>query len=71
MHKTMINCDTCGADLTDAGSMPTYYLTLQAVRMASTSNSECAVYVTPPLRQKMDFCGKKCLDGWLNPRTQD
>ena len=69
MRKSHINCDSCGPDLTDAGPRPDYYLTLQAVRMATTSQVQYAVHVTPPLNEAKDFCSKQCLNNWLNPST--
>jgi hypothetical protein len=67
MRTTTINCDTCNADLTDSGPRPTYYLTLNSVKMANRSGAEFAIMVHPPTKGQMDFCSKACLAKWVNP----
>ena len=65
MLNTTITCDTCAADLTESGSMPKYYLTLQAFRMANTSGMEYLVGVMPPINKRMDFCSMTCLEKFV------
>lgn len=64
MKTVEIKCDACGGDLTDAGSMPTFRLSLQAEAVANSGNFMYAIAVHPELRRTYHFCRLNCLDLW-------
>ena len=71
MIKTSITCDACEKDLSDSGPRPMFMLTLNASPVSSTSSIRYAIHVTPAIDRPHHFCGKRCLNSWLNPPIQE
>lgn len=66
MQTIEIKCDQCGADLSDAGAMPSYRLHLHPEPIPNSGNEMYAVMVFPPMDGKSaHFCGIRCLKTWL------
>lgn len=58
----IITCDQCGTDMTDAGKHPEHNIQVTQTRRATTSDTQYAIWVQPPLkRDRYDFCSRKCL----------
>lgn len=66
--KTTVTCDHCGADLSDAGAMPTFRLSLASEAIPNSGGMLYAVHVDPILRRPAHFCHERCLTRWLAGR---
>lgn len=71
MKTIEIKCDACEADLTDAGSMPTYRLQLGAEAVPNSGSIICSVAVRPDLERQYHFCGIPCLGKWMSNAHPD
>lgn len=71
MKTTTIKCDDCGADLTEGGAMPSFYLTLSCGSRPNNTGFSYAVMVHPPIKNEMHFCGLSCLSHKLSPDIED
>lgn len=70
-EKRSVTCDHCGKELVVDSSYPANYglhLCCKNYGLNSTG-IQYAVCMHPPLREGKDFCGWKCLEGWLSKRT--
>ena len=72
MGRTLaITCDACGADLTSAGPMPAYRLSLCCEQLTHKEAVIFLVHVIPPLDREHNFCGIGCLEKWLERRKAE
>ena len=67
MIDTKICCDNCGTQLNIDSSYPhNYGIQIRSLDYGiNTSGVEYALYMEPPLKKTLDFCGIGCLQAWI------
>lgn len=65
MRVITVICDHCGADLSDAGPMPSYRIALASEAIPNSGPAMFDVAVGPQIPEPMHFCKMACLTGWI------
>jgi len=68
VKQVTIFCDSCGKDITLAGSKPTFRLRLEAEKVPHATGLIKAVLVRPPIKHDKHFCSLSHLADWLKER---
>jgi len=70
MEYNVVECDGCGADLSDfkqAG--PRYCLVLKSEYILLPKDWDGPLSAEQPLDREHHFCGVRCIDQWIIKRT--
>jgi hypothetical protein len=67
MRTTTVTCDRCGKDLSTTTNCEDYRILLCAEPIPPSSDGALtAMHIEPPFSRPIHFCGRRCLDEWLN-----
>lgn len=65
MEDRKVICDNCGADLTFTSNTMDYSIRVINRQIPTHSGAVTDMYIYPPLKHNLDFCGLGCMKKWM------